>query len=69
VAQARAERNKLTQDRVALENHIRLEARDAVTALDVARLEGAELNVTQAPRRTAYQLGPGSTPSTDAIAS
>lgn len=52
VAQARAERNKVTQDRIALENRIRLQARDAVTVLDVAKsvLEGAELNVTQARR-------------------
>jgi HAE1 family hydrophobic/amphiphilic exporter-1 len=52
VAQARAERNKVTQDRVALENQIRLEAREAVDRLTVARsvLEAAELNVSQAAR-------------------
>jgi HAE1 family hydrophobic/amphiphilic exporter-1 len=50
VAQATAERNKITQDRVALENQIRLEARDSLDRLRVARsvLEAAELNVTQA---------------------
>jgi HAE1 family hydrophobic/amphiphilic exporter-1 len=52
VAQARAERGKVAQDRTALENRIRLQARDAVNALDVAKsvLEGAELNVSQARR-------------------
>jgi HAE1 family hydrophobic/amphiphilic exporter-1 len=50
VAQARAERDKLTQDRLALENQIRLDARDAVDVLNVARsiYEAAELNVAQA---------------------
>jgi outer membrane protein TolC len=50
VAQARAQRNKATQDRIALENRIRLEARDSLDRLNVAReiLEAAELNVEQA---------------------
>lgn len=52
VAQARADRNKVAQDRVALENQIRLEARDAVDRLNVARkvLEAAELNLRQAQK-------------------
>jgi HAE1 family hydrophobic/amphiphilic exporter-1 len=52
VAQARAERGKVTQDRTALENRVRLQARDAVNALDVAKSvrEGAELTVDQAHR-------------------
>jgi HAE1 family hydrophobic/amphiphilic exporter-1 len=52
VAQARAERDKVQQDRIALENQIRLEAKDAVDRLAVARsiLEAAELNVTQAQK-------------------
>lgn len=50
VAQAKADRRKLGQDQVALENQIRLEAKDAVDRLRVAAqvLEAAELNVTQA---------------------
>lgn len=50
VAQARAERNKATQDRIALENRVRLEARDALDRLNVAReiLDAALLNVEQA---------------------
>ncbi len=50
VAQARAERNKATQDRIALENRVRLEARDALDRLNVAReiLDAARLNVEQA---------------------
>lgn len=50
VAQAKAEQGKVAQDRIALENQIRLEAKDAVDRLNVARsiLEAAELNVTQA---------------------
>jgi outer membrane protein TolC len=52
VAQARAERNKVAQDRIALENRIRLEAKEGVDRLAVAKsvLEAAELNVTQAQR-------------------
>jgi HAE1 family hydrophobic/amphiphilic exporter-1 len=68
VAQARAERSKVAQDRVALENQIRLEAKDAVDRLDVARsvLEAADLNVDQAQKafdmtRANYGLGAAST--------
>lgn len=52
VAQAKAQASKVTQDRVALENTIRLEAQAALDALRVARsvLEAAELNVQQAQR-------------------
>ncbi|HEX9638485.1 MAG TPA: TolC family protein [Acidobacteriota bacterium] len=52
VSQARAQRNQVIQDRIALENQIRLEAKDAVDRLAVARsiLEAAELNQTQAQR-------------------
>lgn len=52
VAQARAERDKAAQDRLALENQIRLEAKDAVDRLRVAGsvLEAAELNLTQAQK-------------------
>jgi outer membrane protein len=52
VAQARAERNKATQDTLALENQIQLEAKEALDRLRVAKsvLEGAELNVKQAGR-------------------
>jgi HAE1 family hydrophobic/amphiphilic exporter-1 len=52
VAQAHAERNKVTQDRLALENQIRLEAQDAVDVLGVASsiYEAAELNVNQAQK-------------------
>lgn len=50
VAQARAEQGKAAQDRIALENHIHLEAKESVDRLNVAKsvLESAELNVTQA---------------------
>ena len=50
VAQARAERNMVAQTKVALENQIRLEAKDAVDRLRVARrvLQATELNVKQA---------------------
>jgi HAE1 family hydrophobic/amphiphilic exporter-1 len=68
VAQARAERNKISQDRVALENRIRLEAREGVDRLAVARsvLEAAELNVSQAQRalemtQANYQHGAATT--------
>jgi HAE1 family hydrophobic/amphiphilic exporter-1 len=49
VAQARAERNTVTQTRIDLENQIRLEARDAVDRLIVAMkvLDTTELNVAQ----------------------
>ncbi len=52
VAQARAERAKVTQDRIALENDIRLEAKDAWDRLSVAKsiYEAAELNVQQAQK-------------------
>jgi len=68
VAQARAERNKVSQDRVALENRIRLEAKEGVDRLNVARkvLEAAELNVNQAQRalemtQANYQHGAATT--------
>jgi outer membrane protein TolC len=68
VAQARAERNKVSQDRVALENRIRLEAKEGVDRLAVAKsvLEAAELNVTQAQRalemtQANYQHGAATT--------
>jgi HAE1 family hydrophobic/amphiphilic exporter-1 len=52
VVQARAERAKVTQDRVALENEIRLEAKGAWDRLSVAKgiYEAAELNVQQAQK-------------------
>jgi HAE1 family hydrophobic/amphiphilic exporter-1 len=52
VAQARAERGKAAQDRIALENQIRLEAKESVDRLAVAKsvLGSAELNVEQARR-------------------
>jgi len=52
VAQARAERDKVAQDKLALENQIRLEARDAVDVLNVAKsvLDAAQLNVAQAQK-------------------
>lgn len=52
VAQAQAERDKVAQDKLALENRIRLEARDAVDVLNVAKsvLEAADLNVSQAQK-------------------
>jgi outer membrane protein len=68
VAQARAEKNKVTQDRVALENQIRLEAKEAVDRLNVARkvLQAAGLNVNQARQaldmtEANYRLGAAST--------
>ncbi len=52
VAQARADRSKISQDRLALENRIRLEAQEGVDVLRVSRrlLEVAELNVSQAQK-------------------
>jgi len=52
VAQAKAERNRVAQDRIALENQIRLEAQDAVDRLNVARkvLQAAELNLRQSQK-------------------
>lgn len=68
VAQARAERNKVSQDRIALENRIRLEAKEGVDRLAVAKrvLEAAELNVAQAQRalemtQANYQHGAATT--------
>ncbi|MET0553971.1 MAG: TolC family protein [Vicinamibacteria bacterium] len=68
VAQARAERNKVTQDRIALENRIRLEAKEGFDRLTVAKsvLEAAELNVAQAQRalemtQANYQHGAATT--------
>lgn len=68
VAQAKAERGKVAQDRVALENQIRLEAKDAVDRLRVASkvLAAADLNVTQAQKavdmtQANYALGAAST--------
>ncbi len=68
VAQAVAEREKTVQDRIALENQIRLDAKDAVDRLHVARrvLEAAELNVSQAQRaldmtQANYQNGAATT--------
>lgn len=67
VAQARAEKSKVTQDRIALENQIRLEAKEAVDRLRVARkvLEVADLNVGQARQaldmtEANYRLGAAS---------
>ncbi|HET9315050.1 MAG TPA: TolC family protein [Vicinamibacteria bacterium] len=68
VAQARAQRNKISQDRVTLENRIRLEAKEGVDRLNVARsvLEAADLNVSQAQRaltmtQANYQHGAATT--------
>ena len=67
VAQARAEKSKVTQDRIALENQIRLEAKEAVDRLRVARkvLEAAGLNAGQARQaldmtEANYRLGAAS---------
>jgi HAE1 family hydrophobic/amphiphilic exporter-1 len=64
VAQAQADRNAVAQDRIALENQIRLEARDAVDRLSVAKkvLGAAELNLRQAQKalemiQANYQFG------------
>jgi outer membrane protein TolC len=64
VAQAQADKNKVTQDRIALENQIRLEARDAVDRLTLAKkmLGAAELNLRQAQKalemiQANYQFG------------
>lgn len=68
VAQAQAEKSKVTQDRIALENQIRLEAKEAVDRLKVARkvLQAADLNVGQARQaldmtEANYRLGAAST--------
>jgi outer membrane protein TolC len=52
VAQARAEKNMVAQTRIALENQIRLEAKDAVDRLSVAErvLQATELNVQQSQK-------------------
>jgi HAE1 family hydrophobic/amphiphilic exporter-1 len=64
VAQAKAEENKVIQDRVALENEIRLEAKGAVDRLQVAKrvLDVADLTVNQAQKaldmtEANYRLG------------
>jgi outer membrane protein len=64
VAQARADRAKVGQDRVALQTLVDLEAKQAVDRLSVARsvLLAAEMNVTQARRalemtEANYRLG------------
>ena len=64
VAEARARRDKVTQDRIALENRIQLDARDALDRLRVAKsvLGAAELNVAQAQKaldmiQANYNLG------------
>lgn len=68
VAQAKAEVNKVGQDRIALENQIRLEAKDAVDRLRAAKqvLEAADLAVSLAQKALdmtegSYQLGAAST--------
>jgi outer membrane protein TolC len=50
VIQAQAEAGKIEQDRIALENQIRLEAKESYERLETARtiLEAAQLNVEQA---------------------
>jgi AcrB/AcrD/AcrF family/Outer membrane efflux protein len=52
VAQARADKAQIAQDRVALENQIRLEAKDGLDRLRVAKsvLDAADLNVSQAQK-------------------
>ena len=52
VAQARAERNMVAQTKIALDNQIRLEAKDAVDRLSVAKrvLQATELNVKQSQK-------------------
>ncbi len=52
VAQARADRAQIAQDRIALENRVRLEAKDGLDRLRVAKsvLEAADLNVGQAQK-------------------
>jgi outer membrane protein TolC len=68
VAQARADRAKVGQDRVALQTLIDLEAKQAVDRLSVARsvLQAAEMNVVQARRalemtEANYRLGAATT--------
>jgi outer membrane protein TolC len=52
IAQAQAQREQAAQDRIAVENRIRLEAKDATDQLATAGrvLRAADLNVTQAQR-------------------
>ena len=52
VAQARAERNRASQDRIALENQVRREAQQAVDRLRTAErvLRAADMNVSQAQK-------------------
>jgi len=52
VAQAKADRNKITQDKVALENEVRLAAKEGLDRLRVAKsvLETADLTVAQAQK-------------------
>ena len=64
VAQARAERNAVTQQIAALESQVRLEVQSAFDALALANrtIQAAELNVTQARRASEmteanYKLG------------
>jgi outer membrane protein TolC len=68
VAQARGSRNKITQDKIALENRIRLEAKDSVDRLNVAKsiLDATQLNVEQAQKaldmtQANYQYGAATT--------
>jgi HAE1 family hydrophobic/amphiphilic exporter-1 len=68
VAQARAERARVGQDRVAIETNIDVEAKQAVDRLRVAAsvFRSAELNVTQAQKaldmtEANYQLGAATT--------
>ena len=64
VAQARAQRNTVTQQIVALENQVRLDVQSALDALALASrtIQAADLNVTQARRAAEmteanYKLG------------
>jgi outer membrane protein TolC len=64
VAQARAQRNTVTQQVAALENQVRLDVQSAFDALTLANrtIQAAELNVTQARRAAEmtsanYRLG------------
>jgi outer membrane protein TolC len=68
VTQARAELHKVEQDKIALENQIRLEAKDAVERLRAAKkvLDAADLAVSQAGKalemtQASYGLGAAST--------
>jgi outer membrane protein len=68
VAQARADRNRAAQDRIAVENQVRLEAQQAVDRLRTAErvLGAADLNVGQAQKavdmtQANYQHGAATT--------